>query len=109
MIDLWTFLAFQAISVAAGVTTAVVILVVGGAGGMRALSRRLVISEQRVEDVDARITSEVKKRASGAAQDARTKAKTAEEEVAEVLGTGKGAKPASVASLARRRPSVVGG
>ena len=108
MIDIWTFLAFQVLAVVSGVATGGLILLVGGMGGLSALARRQVVAEQRIEDVDVRITSEVKKRAGETAQKARAKSRSAQDEVDEVLAQANGGQPSLPLAKARKKPSVVG-
>lgn len=71
MPDFWSLLAIQAVAILSGVVTACLVLAIGGLGGIRALSRRLILAEERVEDTDQRITREVKRRAADAAVEAR--------------------------------------
>ena len=104
---LWTSLAALVLSVLSGALTAGIVMTIGGVGVLRSMHRRLVLAEERIEDVDTRITSEVKKRAAGMALEAKTKAKTVQQEVDEVLGGGSAAAAAQAVDRARRKPSVV--
>lgn len=106
---LWTALAALVISVLSGVLTAGIVMTIGGVGVLRALHRRLVLTEERIEDVDTRITSEVKKRAAGVALEAKSKAKSAQQEVDEALGAGSAAGAALAVERSRKRPSVITG
>lgn len=90
MPDFWLFLALQLVAVLSGAATAVVVLLVGGVGGHLALSRRLVNVEDRQDDLDTKLTTEVKRRAAGAAVASREAKKTVEEEAAELLAAQKG-------------------
>lgn len=69
--DTWLYLAIPAISALTGLITAGVVMAVGGVGVLRALHRRLILVEERIEDTDTRITREVKRRAADAAVEAR--------------------------------------
>ena len=100
--EIWSFIGYLAISVAAGVFTAGVSVVIGGVGGLSALARRINLTEQRVEDVDKRITREVKTRSAHAAVEARRAAGSAKE-IAEEHIRNTNADPAGRA----KRPSVV--
>lgn len=64
-------LANLVVSVLSGTLTAGLILLVGGAGVLRQLHRRLLLVEERIEDTDERITKEVKRRAANKALEAR--------------------------------------
>ena len=108
LIDIWMFLAFQLLAIASGAVTAGLILLIGGMGGLGTLARRQVLAEQRIEDVDTRITSEVKKRAGEIAQKARAKGRDAQAEVDEVLAAGNAGQPVLGLPSGRKRPSVVG-
>jgi len=103
--EIWSLLAFQLVAVLSGVVTAGLVLVIGGVGGHLALSRRLNVAEDRVEDVDAKIDREIKRRAADAATRSRSEKKTVEGEAAEIIaGATERAAPAarpSVAHLAR--------
>ena len=99
---LWTALAALVLSVLSGALTAGIVMTIGGVGVLRSMHRRLVLAEERIEDVDTRITSEVKKRAAGIAVEAKAKAKSAQQEVDEALAAG----PTSPAASGRARPSV---
>ena len=106
---LWTALAALVLSVLSGALTAGIVMTIGGVGVLRSMHRRLVLAEERIEDVDTRITSEVKKRAAGMALEAKTKAKSVQEDVDAALGDKLTAIPAQAFERARRKPSVVGG
>jgi len=103
--EIWSLLAFQLVAVLSGVVTAGLVMVIGGVGGHLALSRRLNVTEDRVEDVDAKIDREIKRRAADAATKSRTEKKTVEGQAAEIIaGAAEGAAPAtrpSVANLLR--------
>ena len=102
---LWTSLAALVLSVLSGALTAGIVMTIGGVGVLRSMHRRLVLAEERIEDVDTRITSEVKKRAAGMAVEAKMKAKTAQQEVDEALAGG--APPSAPGGHSgRARPSV---
>ena len=101
---LWTALAALVLSVLSGALTAGIVMTIGGVGVLRSMHRRLVLAEERIEDVDTRITSEVKKRAAGRAVEAKAQAKSAQEEVNEALAAGPSSPPPS---SGRKRPSVV--
>ena len=101
---LWTALAALVLSVLSGALTAGIVMTIGGVGVLRSMHRRLVLAEERIEDVDTRITSEVKKRAAGRAVEAKAKIKSAQEEVDEALAAGPSSPPPPGG---RKRPSVV--
>jgi len=98
--DVWLFLAFQVVAVLSGAVTAGVCLAIGGLGGLRALQRRVVLSEHRVEDVDERISREVKTRAGQAGVEAR---KGTAKQIAEAHQADNPAQP-----VKGIKPSVVG-
>lgn len=105
--DFWLFIAFQMLAIGSGVVTAGLIFILGGLGGLSTLARRQVITEQRVEDVDMRITSEVKKRAGQIAQKALAKGRSAQAEVDEVLAQENADLPLHALANVRKKPSVV--
>ena len=98
MPSFWYLLAIQAIAILSGVVTACLVLAIGGVGGIRALTRRLILAEERIEDTDARITKEVKRRAADAALGARKG--TPKEQAEEFLAKNPPAQPAA-------RPTIV--
>ena len=93
------------VNVLSGVLTAGLILLVGGAGVLRALHRRLLLVEDRVEDTDSRITTEIKRRAALKALEARDAAPKSPKALAEEhlsnasSSTAPGGKPTVVKTL----------
>lgn len=104
---MWISLAVMVISVLSGAVTAGIVMAIGGLGVIRGLQRSVNLTEERIEDVNSRITTEVKKRAAGMAVDAKTKAKSAQEEVDEALGPGSVASAALAVERSRKKPSVI--
>lgn len=104
---LWISIAVLVVSVLSGALTAGIVMAIGGLGVIRGLHRRLSLTEERVEDVNTRITTEVKKRAAGMAVEAKTKVKSAQEEVNEALGAGSAANAAMAVDRSRKKPSVI--
>lgn len=81
-------------------------MMIGGVGVLRGLSGRLVNVENRIEDVDQRVTTEVKKRASQAGVEARQKLSESEVKALAMntLAQGNGS-PAARTGLGK--PSIV--
>jgi len=100
--DIWSILALQVVALLGGALTGGAALVLGGAGSMRVLTRRMELLEELADHTAERITSEVKKRASQAAVEKREKAASVEQQAAEILDAAK--KPLSSPA---KRPSVV--
>jgi len=97
--DMWYLLAIQVIALVGGMIAGAIALAIGGAGGIRALSKRLEIVENHADDLGTRITKEVKSRAGtlGAATRARSNA--------ELLADVHEAKAASSVPAEGKRPS----
>lgn len=85
MPDIWTLLAFQLVAVLSGTVTAGIALAIGGVGGLLALTRRLKIAEDRIEDVDGKISRETKRRAADAATASRDEKKSIGRQAADVI------------------------
>lgn len=68
---IWISLAVLVVSVLSGALTAGLVMAIGGAGVLRAMHRRLVLAEERIEDTDDRISREVKRRAADKGVEAR--------------------------------------
>lgn len=79
MPSLWYVIALQVVVLCGGMLAGAVALAIGGAGGIRALSRRLDIQENASGDLNDRITREVKARAGRASAEKRTDADLAAE------------------------------
>lgn len=112
MMDLWTLLGFAVVSVIAGGVTGAISLVLGGAGSLRVLVKRLETLEVRQDDLGDRMTNEVKRRASLAAKDARQQRGNDADVISEakrVLAEHEAANSPGKASQSRRRPSVITG
>lgn len=84
---IWEVFAYLAAATVAGCLIAAVSGLVWGPGATRELSRRLENMENRLGDVDDRITSEVKKRAGEAGRAARKDARTDADVVADAHQT----------------------
>lgn len=69
--DVWMLIAIPVVSALTGLITTGVVMALGGMGVMQSLHRRLILVEERIEDTDTRITREVKRRAAGAAVEAK--------------------------------------
>lgn len=91
------------VSILSGVLTAGLVMVIGGVGVIRALHRRLVLAEDRIEDANDRITTEVKRRAAKAALAARDEAPPSPQDLAREH-LAKGSSPAAQPG----KPSIVG-
>jgi len=76
MISVWAVVGLLLLSVCSGVATAVVMILLGVQGVMVALTKRLETVEISQENLDRRLTTEVKARAAGKAVEARTEAKS---------------------------------
>lgn len=107
MVEFWSLVGYLAVSVAAGIVTAAITLVLGGLGGLRGLANRLSTAEDEIDRANKRITVEQKTRAAQAGVAARQKVTDAEltaaatQTLAENLGPQRG-------PMAGGRPSVVG-
>lgn len=104
MVDIWSLIGYLTVSAFFGVFTGAACVVIGGVGGLSALARRIGLAEQRVEDVDSRITKEVKTRAAHAAVEARKEAGSAKEVAERWLGEKAGSSGGNAQQL---RPSVL--
>jgi hypothetical protein len=76
MISVWWVIGLLVFSALCGVVTAGVMILLGVQGVMVALTKRLEIVEISVENVDRRLTTEVKARAAVKGVEARTEART---------------------------------
>jgi len=76
MISVWAVVGLLVLSLCTGVATAVVMVLLGVQGVMIALKKRLETVEIGLENVDRRLTTEVKARAAVKGVEARTEAKT---------------------------------
>ena len=101
---LWVSVAVLVVSVLSGAITAGIVMAIGGLGVIRGLQRSVSLTEERIEDVNSRITTEVKKRAAGMAVEAKARGKSVQQEVDAALSHG----PDSPAAAGgRKKPSVV--
>lgn len=82
---MWEVAAYLGFAAVAGALISSISALVWGPGATRSLGRRLKIVENRIEDVDDRITTEVKKRANVASRESRTANRTDAELTAEAL------------------------
>jgi len=69
--DVWIVIAIPVVSALTGLITTGIVMTVGGLGVLKNLSKMQELLGERIEEIDARITTEVKRRASLAAQDAK--------------------------------------
>lgn len=100
MISVWAVVGLLLLSVCSGIVTAVVMILLGVQGVMVALQKRLETVEISQENLDRRLTTEVKTRAAGKAVEARQEAKSLVEVASSrLLEEGRPA--------ASHRPSVV--
>lgn len=76
MISVWGVVGLLLLSVCSGVATAVVMILLGVQGVMVALTKRLETVEISQENLDRRLTTEVKARAAGKAVEARQETRT---------------------------------
>jgi len=76
MISVWWVVGLLLLSLCTGLATAVLMVVLGVQGVMVALKKRLESVEIAQENLDRRLTTEVKARAAVKAVEARTDAKT---------------------------------
>lgn len=100
MISVWAVIGLLVLSVCSGVATAVVMILLGVQGVMVALQKRLETVEISQENLDRRLTTEVKARAGVKGVEARQKAKSVEEQARVRLAAESG-------PTASARPSVV--
>ncbi len=105
MISVWWVVGLLALSLCTGLATAVLMVVLGVQGVMVALKKRLESVETAQENLDRRLTTEVKSRASLRGVEARTEAKTlaqvASERLLEVAHSAPAGRP-SIISMIRR-------
>ena len=105
MISIWATVGLLLLSVCSGVVSAVVMVFLGVQGVMMALQKRVEAVEISQENLDRRLTTEVKARAGVKGVEARQEAKSVEEQARvrladESAPTGSG-RP-SIISLMRR-------
>lgn len=99
MPDIWYVLAIQVVALVGGMLAGAIALAIGGAGGIRALSKRLESVENHTDDLGTRITKEVKSRAGAAGARARHGSD------AELLAEAHATQGASAAPVGLKRPS----
>jgi len=105
MISVWWVVGLLVLSLCTGLATAVLMVVLGVQGVMVALKKRLESVETAQENLDRRLTTEVKARAGAKGVEARTEAKTLLEVAGHRLSEeGHSAAPGrpSILSLIRR-------
>ena len=105
MISIWSVVGLLLLSVCSGVVSAVVMVFLGVQGVMMALQKRVEAVEISQENLDRRLTTEVKARAGLKGVEARQETKSVEEQARvrladELAPTGSG-RP-SIISLMRR-------
>lgn len=100
MISIWAVVGLLVLSVCSGVATAVVMILLGVQGVMIALQKRLETTEISVENLDRRLTTEVKARAALKGVEAREERKSVEDEARVRLAAESG-------PTVPRRPSVL--
>ena len=81
----WEVFAYLGAATVAGTIISAVAALVWGPGATRELTRQLINLDNRVGDLDQRITSEVKKRAGEAGRESRRERRTDTELTAEAL------------------------
>jgi len=108
MVDPWLVIGYLLIAFIGGAVTGAIALILGGAGSLRVLAKRLNILEERQDDLEDNLGREVKKRASRKGVEARRTAKEVEEEAQQVLRLVDN--PIGLPSNPQRsqRPSTVG-
>jgi len=87
MISVWAVIGLLVLSVCSGVATAVVMILLGVQGVMVALTKRLEGVEISQENLDRRLTTEVKARAAVKGVEARVEAKSVGEQARMHLAT----------------------
>ena len=87
MISIWATVGLLVLSVCSGVAAAVVMILVGVQGVMVALTKRLETVEISQENLDRRLTTEVKARAAVKGVEARQERKSVEDEARVRLAT----------------------
>jgi len=105
MISVWWVIGLLVLSALSGVATAVVMVVLGVQGVMSALQTRVEGVEISQENLDRRLTTEVKARAAVKGVEARQEAKSVEEQARVRLATEDGATGAvrpTIFNLGRR-------
>ncbi len=100
MISVWWVVGLLVLSLCTGVATALVMVLFGVTGVMVALKKRIETVEIGLENVDRRLTTEVKTRAAHKGVEARTEAKSVEDQARVRL-------TAESAPTVPRRPSVL--
>ena len=100
MIGVWWVVGLLVLSVASGMATAVLMVVLGVQGVMVALTKRLESAEIGLENLDRRLTTEVKARAGAKGVEARQEAKSVDEQARVRLA-------AESAPRAPGRPSIL--
>lgn len=98
----WFLAAIPLVSVLSGVLTVGAIAALGGLGVIRALHRRIVLVEERIEDTDQRITREVKRRAADKALDSRQSSPKAQAEAYIATHPDQGPQPGQKPSIINR-------
>lgn len=108
----WDLFVIFAVALVGGMIISAISLIIGGAGSLRVLSRRLGAVEDGIEALSDRLTSEVRRRVSAKGNDARKSAQSDTEVVEaarEYLRTqGDGATPPP-GSKSPKKPSVITG
>lgn len=100
MISIWAVIGLLLLSVCSGVASAGVMVLLGVKGVMLALTKRLEGVEASLENLDRRLTTEVKVRAAVKGVEARQEAKSVDEQARIHLA-------AESAPRGSRRPSVL--
>lgn len=103
MIDIWWLIGALVLSSVTGMVTAVAILFIGGLGVLKALTKRLELVEISQENLDRRLVTEIKARASLKGVEARTVAKSTLQDARDRLSEeGSPARPTRPSVLMRR-------
>ena len=85
MVDPWLVIGYLLIAFMGGAVTGAIALIIGGAGSLRVLAKRLNLLEERQDELEDGLGREVKKRASAKGVEARRTTKEAEAEANAVL------------------------
>jgi len=100
MISVWWHVALVALSIFSGVAVALALALIGGVGVISALTKRIEGQEIGLENLERRLTTEVKARAGVKGVEARQERKSVEEQARVQLAS-------ESLSTGSRRPSIV--
>ena len=108
MVDPWLVIGYLLISFIGGAVTGAIALIIGGAGSLRVLAKRLNVLEERQDDLEDNLGREVKKRASAKGVEARRTTKEAEAEAQAVLAAAGNPIGLPANPHPSQRPSTIG-